>query len=70
MLNGEECVEQSPRFWHNRAHQHSAGANLMSAVFVFGKNYQCKLVVKMFLAQLRVMAGYGGCGVLPSGVYH
>ena len=22
------------------------------------------------LAQLRVMARYGGCGVMPSGVYH
>lgn len=38
--------------------------------FEFWRGLPCNHCGEDVLAQLRVMATYGGCGILPSGVYH
>jgi hypothetical protein len=38
--------------------------------FTFWRDLPCSHCGEDVLAQLRVMARFGGCGLIPSGVYH
>ena len=38
--------------------------------FDFWRQLPCEHCGEDVLAQLRVMARYGGCGIIPSGAYH